>query len=122
MNRNPDPNDATRLLESAGAEPKLAQAIASLLATAARPTLGATTGDRATTAIQTIIVPIFIAAMGWFVVDEIRQTRSELTAAINANTARIEALREQFNERTTGLGDRLTRVETLIQERLPPAP
>ena len=56
--------------------------------------------------------------MGWFVIDEIRQTRSELTAAINANTARIETL----NERTTALSERLTRVETLIQERLPPAP
>ena len=56
--------------------------------------------------------------MGWFVVDEIRQTRSELTVAINANTARIEAL----SERTTTLGERLTRVGTLIQERLPPAP
>ena len=118
MNSIPDPNDAIRRLESAGAEPKLAQAIASLLTTAARPTSGATSTGRASSAIQTVIVPIFIAAMGWFVVDEIRQTRSELTAAINANTARIEAL----SERTTALGERLTRVETLIQERLPPAP
>ena len=60
--------------------------------------------------------------MGWFVVVEIRQTRSELTAVINANTARIEKPREQFHERATGLGERLTRVKTLIQVRLPPAP
>ena len=93
-----------------------------MLTTAARPTSGAAITDRACAAIPPIVVPILIAAMGWFVVDEIRQTRSELTAAINANTTRIEALREQFNERTTGLGERLTRVETLIQERLPPAP
>ena len=56
--------------------------------------------------------------MGWFVVGEIRQTRSELTAAINANGARIETLIEP----TSALGERPTRVETLIQERLPPAP
>ncbi|MCY4431724.1 MAG: hypothetical protein OXC11_15230 [Rhodospirillales bacterium] len=55
-------------------------------------------------------MPFLIAAMGWFVIDEIRQTRSELTAAINANTARIETL----NERTTALGERQTRVKTLI--------
>ena len=71
--------------------------------TASRPTPGATITDRASTAIQTIIVPFLIAAMGWFVVDEIRQTRSELTAATNANTARIETL----NEHTTALGERL---------------
>ena len=122
MNTTPDPSDAIRRLESAGAEPRLAQAIASLLTTAARPTPGALITDRASRAIPTIVVPFLIAAMGWFVVDEIRQTRSELTAAINASTTRIEALREQFNERTAGLGERLTRVETLIQERLPPAP
>ena len=122
MNPTRDPNDAIRHLESAGAEPKLAQAIASLLATAAKPTLGATITAAIGTAIPTIIVPLFIAAMSWFVVDEIRQTRSELTAAINANTARIEALSEQLNERTTALGERLTRVETLIQERLPSTP
>ena len=89
-----------------------------MLTTAAGPGPRATITDRASTAIQTIIVPFLIVAMGWFVVDEIRQTRSELTAAINANTARIETL----NERTTALGERLTRVETLVQERLPPAP
>ena len=42
----------------------------------------------------------------------------QLEAAINANTARIETL----SERTTALGERLTRVETLIQERLPSTP
>ena len=122
MSTTPDPSDAIRRLESAGAVPRLAQAIASLLTTAVPPAPGATITDRAGTAIQTVIVPFLIAAVGWFVVDEIRQTRSELTVAIDANTARIETLREQFNERTTGLGERLTRVETLIQERLPPAP
>ncbi len=102
MSTTRDPNDAIRHLEPVGAEPKLAQAIASLLATAAKPAPGAT----------------ITAAMGWFVVVEIRQTRSELIAAINANTARIETL----SERTTALGERLTRVETLIQERLPSTP
>ena len=118
MNTTPDPNDAVRRLEFAGAEPGLAQAIASLLATAARPTVGATITAAIGTAIPTLVVPFLIAAMGWFVVDEIRQTRSELTAAINANTPRIETL----NERTAALGERLTRVETPIQERLPPTP
>lgn len=118
MNTTPDPNDAIRRLETAGAEPGLAQAIASLLTTAARTTIGTTITAAIGTAIPTLVVPFLIAAMGWFVVDEIRQTRSELTAAINANTARIETL----NERTTDLGERLTRVETLIQERLPQNP
>ena len=101
MSTTRDPNDAIRHLESAGAEPKLAQAIASLLATAAKPTLAAAITAATGIAIPTIIVPLFIAAMGWSVVDEIRQTRSELTAAINANTARIETL----SERTAALGD-----------------
>ena len=94
----------------------LAHVIAPLPTTAAGPTSGATSTNRAGTAIQTVIVPIFIAAMGGFVVDDIRQTRGELTAAINANTARLEAP----SARTTALGERLTRVATLIQERLPP--
>ena len=122
MITTPNPSDAVRHLESAGAEPKLARAIASLLTATTRPPPGVAITDRASTAIQTIIVPFLIAAMGWFVVDEIRQTRSELTAAINANTARIETLSETLNERTNALSERLTRVETLIQERLPPTP
>ena len=118
MNTIPDPSEAIRRLETAGAEPGLAQAIVSLLTPPAKPGIGAAVAASAGSAIPTLVVPLLIAAMGWFVVDEIRQTRGELTAAINTNTARIEAL----NERTTDLGERLTRVETLIQERLPQAP
>ena len=107
MTAMPDPSDAIRRLESAGAEPKLAAAIASLLPTAAKPTVTSTIVAASRAAIPTIVVLFLIAVTGWFIVD-----------AINASTARIETLAE----RTADLGERITRVETLIRERLPPLP
>ena len=107
MTAIPDPSDTIRRLESAGAEPKFAEAIASLLPTATKPTAISTVIAASAGAVPTIVVPFFIAIMGWFIVD-----------AINANTTRIETL----TERTADLGERITRVETLIQERLPPPP
>ena len=105
MNTTSDPQDAVRLLEAAGAKPELARAIATVAATnpqaATKSAISATLG----TAVPTIVVPLLIAAVGWFIVGELRQMRMEMAH-----------LRSELTQQ----GERLTRVETLLEVRLPP--
>lgn len=106
MNATPDTQEAIRLLETAGAEPELARAIATVAATTPRPTARSAISTALGTAIPTIVVPLLIAAVGWFIVGELRQMRTEML---------------QLRSEMTDQGERLTRVETLLEVRLPPA-
>ena len=57
------------------------------------------------TAVPTIVVPLLIAAVGWFTVGELREMRTEMV---------------HLRSEPTQQGDRLTRFETLLAVRLPP--
>ena len=94
-------------LEAAGADSKLAVAIAEGIARAApRQTGPSSIGISATATAPgfTFLAVVF----GWSM-SEASQQRSDLRVAIEANRDRIEAGNE-----------RLTRIETLLDERLPP--
>ena len=51
---------------------------------------------------------------------EVSQQRSELRAAIEANRARIDAIEVRLAGDIADLSERMTRIETLLEERLPP--
>lgn len=97
MNTTSDTQDAVRLLESAGAKPELARAIAAVAAMSPKPTIRSALSAALGSAVPTVIVPLLIAAVGWFIIGELRQIRTELTDQ----------------------GERLTRVETILELRLP---
>ena len=56
---------------------------------------------------------------GWFMF-EASQQRSGLRAAIEANRDRIDAVETRLAGDIAGLSERMTRIETLLEERLPP--
>ncbi len=97
MNTTSDTQDAVRLLESAGAKPELARAIAAVAAMSPKPMIRSTLSAALGSAVPTVIFPLLIAAVGWFIIGELRQIRTELTDQ----------------------GERLTRVETILELRLP---
>ena len=79
MTAMPDRDDAIQRLELAGADPKLAAAIASVLPTAATPTATSTAIAVIRVAIPTVVVPLLVVITGWVTVDELRQIRNGLT-------------------------------------------
>ncbi|MYA59540.1 MAG: hypothetical protein F4X40_03125 [Chloroflexi bacterium] len=96
-------------LEAAGADPKLAAAIAR----AVRPQAGPSPiGILA--AATALGFTLLAAGMGWLLL-EIRANRS----LIEASHDRIEAVTERLFGLETGVTERLTRIETLLEERLP---
>ena len=97
MSSTSDTQDAVRLREAAGAKPELATAIAAVAARSPRPTIRAALGATLGSAVPTVIVPLLIAAAGWFIMGELRQIRTELTDQ----------------------GERLTRVAAILELRLP---
>lgn len=64
MTAMPDPSDVIRRLEAAGAEPKPAAAIASLLPTAAKPTVASAIISASRATIPAIVVP-FLFVIVW---------------------------------------------------------
>ena len=112
-------------LEAAGADPQLAAAIAAGIARAApRPS-----GPSSLSILATAVVfgfTLLTVVSGWFMY-EASQQRADLRVAIDANRDRIDAVNERIDAVETrlagdiaGLSERMTRIETLLEERLPP--
>ncbi len=100
-------------LEAAGADPKLAAAIARNIGPRAGPSpIGILT--TATGLGFTLITVVF----GWFMV-EASQQRTNLRSAIEANRDRIDAAETRLSGDIANVSERLTRIETLLEERLP---
>jgi len=113
-----DTHSTAQDLEAAGADPKLAAAIAAGIARAA-PRRG---GPSAMGILATAMVlgfTLFTVVFGWFMF-EASQLRSDLRAAIEANRDRIDAVETRLASDIANLSERLTRIETLLEERLPP--
>ena len=60
---------------------------------------------------------LLTVVFGWFMV-EASQQRAGLRTAIEANRDRIDAAETRLSGEITDLSDRLTRIETLLEERL----
>ena len=93
-------------LEAAGADPQLAAAIAAGIARAA-PHQGGPSSIGILATATALGFTLLTVVFGWFMF-EASQQRSDLRVAIEANRDRIEVGNE-----------RLTRIETLLEERLP---
>ncbi|MCY3596416.1 MAG: hypothetical protein OXG71_03140 [Rhodospirillales bacterium] len=115
-------------LEAAGADPKLAAAIAQGIARAA-PARGGSSGINILATATGLGFMLITVVFGWFMI-EASQQRADLRAGIEANRDRIDAVETRLSgdiarlsERISGLetrvSERLTRIETLLEERLP---
>ena len=62
---------------------------------------------------------LLTAVFGWSM-SEASPLRSDLLTAIEANGDRIDALADRVAGLEVSMSERLTRIETLIDERLPP--
>ena len=62
---------------------------------------------------------LLTAVFAWFM-SEASWQRSDLLTAIEANGDRIDALADHVSGLEVSMSERLTRIETLIDERLPP--
>ena len=100
-------------LEAAGADPKLAAAIAQGIARAA-PARGSASGNNILAAATGLGFTLITVVFGWSMV-EASQQRADLRDAIEANRNRIDVV----NDRVAGFESRLTRIEALLEERLP---
>ena len=111
-------------LEAAGADPRLAAAIAQGIARAA-PVRGGVTAINFLAAATGLGFMLITVVFGWFMV-EASQQRADLRAGIEANRDRIDAVNDRvatLDTRLSGdiarLSERLARIETLLEERLP---
>ena len=101
-------------LEAAGADPQLAAAIAAGIARAA-PRQSGPSSIGILAAATGFGFALLTAGMGWLLV-EIHANRG----LIEANRDRIDAVETRLSGEIQGLSERLTRIETLLDERLPP--
>ena len=62
---------------------------------------------------------LLTVVFSWFMF-EASQQRSDLRAAIEANRDRIDAVEFRLAGDIAELSERMTRIETLLEERLPP--
>ena len=111
-------------LEAAGADPKLTAAIAQGIARAATTRAGSSGINILATATGLGFMLITVV-FGWFMI-EASQQRAGLRAGIEANRDGIDALGDRvsgleisMSERFAAVEARLTRIETLLEERLP---
>ncbi|MCY4588936.1 MAG: hypothetical protein OXB98_23170 [Bryobacterales bacterium] len=112
-----DVHSTAEHLEAAGADPKLAAAIAEGIARATPRQSGPSSISILATATAlgfTLLTVVF----GWFMF-EASQQRSDLRAAIEANRDRIDAVEVRLASDIADLSERMTRIETLLEERLP---
>ena len=104
-------------LEAAGADPKLAAAIAQGIARAA-PARGGSSGINILATATGLGFMLITVVFGWFMF-EASQQRSDLRTAIEANRDRIDALTDRVSSLEVSMSERFTRIETLLEERLP---
>lgn len=109
-----DIHTTTQDLEAAGADPQLAAAIAAGIARAATPQRGPSSISilAAATALG---FTLLAGCMGWLSI-EIHANRS----LIEANRDRVDAAQTRLSGEIQSVSERLTRIETLLDERLPP--
>ena len=100
--------NTTQDLEAAGADPKLAAAIAQAIRAAAAPAAQPPTWP------VPVIAMVLVAAIGIVGAGVYRNGDR-----IDTLTDRIAALEVGVSERFAGMESRLTRIETLLEERLP---
>ena len=118
-----------RELEAAGIPSKHAAAIAQTIShhtTRAIPEIaravGRQRGPSAITILATATALGFVlltSVSGWLLVDASHQ-RTEIRTAIEANRDRIDAVNDRVSSLETSMSERLARIETLLEERLPP--
>ena len=123
-----DTEASPRELEAAGIPPKHADAIAHKNSCDITRATGRQRGPSAITILPTATVPGFVlltGVSGHFLTDA-AQERTAIRTAIEANRDRIDAVNERIgvtNERISSLevrmSERLARIETLLEERLP---
>lgn len=112
-----DPNE----LEAAGIPPKHADAIAHKISRDIARALGRQRGPSAVTILATATALGFVlltSVSGYFLNDAI-QERTQIRSAIEANRDRIDAVNERISALDVRMSERLTRIETLLEERLP---
>jgi len=97
-------------LEAAGADPKLAAAIAQGIARST-PTRGGSASVNILATATGLGFTLITVVFGWFMI-EASQQRADLRDRIDALGNRVSSLEVSMSER-------LTRMETLLEERLP---
>ena len=105
-------------LEAAGADPQLAAAIAAGIARVAPRRSGPSSISILATA-MVFGFTLLTVVSGWFMF-EASQQRADLRTAIEGNRDRIDALSDRVSGLEVSMSERLTRIETLLEERLPP--
>ena len=109
-----DIHTTTQDLEAAGADPQLAATIAAGIARAA-------TAQRGPSSISILVAAIafgftlLAGGIGWLLI-EIHANRS----LIEANGDRVDAAQTRLSGEIQSVSERLTRIKTLLDERLPP--
>lgn len=70
--------------------------------------------------VATVIVGFSLLAIGiGWVGSDVQDVRSELRTGIAANRDRVDALGERVSSLEVSMSERFTRIETLLEERLP---
>ena len=116
-------------LEAAGADPRLAAALAAALAESfAR---AGPQRDRGPSSISMLAATtgfgfaLLTAAMGWLLIeihanrDRVDNLATRLSGEIQANRDRLDGVETRLSGEIQSLSQRLTRIETLLEERLP---
>ena len=127
-----DMQPTTQNLEAVGANPRLAAILAESLAVV-RPLTGRGPSSISILAAATGFgfAPL-TAAMGWILI-EVHASRERLTGEIHANRERVDYVEtrlsgeiqslsgmvQSLSSEVQGVSQRMTRIETLLEERLP---
>ena len=102
-------------LEAAGADPRLAAVLAESLARASAQRDRGPSPISVLAAVTGFGFAMLTAAMGW-ILFEVHANRD----LIKANRDRIDAVQTRLSGEIQNVSERLTRMETLLEERLPP--
>ena len=116
-----DTEASPRELEAAGIPPKHADANAHKNSCDITRATGRQRGPSAITILTTATVPGFVlltGVSGHFLTDA-AQERTAIRTAIEANRDRIDAVNERISSLEVRMSERLARIETLLEERLP---
>ena len=115
-------------LEAAGADPRLAAVLAENFARASAQRERGPSSINILAAATTLGFALVIASMGWLLSEvhanrDLIETNRGLIEAnrdrIDANRDRIDAAQTRLSGEIQNMSERLTRIETLLEERLP---
>ena len=108
-----DVHTTTQDLEAAGADPQLVAAIAAGIARAATPRRAPSSISILATA-TALGFTLLAGGMGWLLI-EIHANRSLIEASLD----RVDAAQTRLSGEIQSVSERLTRIETILEERLP---